>query len=246
MASKPIYKIYAELENYKPKIWRRFIVMDNITMSRFGYILMTLFEMRANHLFSFEIPNFENCKQHGIFESVDPKDLEIQLEDRKKLQIELLDNMNESFSNEKKDTCMLEASTSVISKILTEAKDKGTFYYDFGDNWTINFKVEEIFIDSEISGRDLPKVLEGNGYGIIEDCGGVDGLEHLSTCFKEKSGDDYKSYCEWLGLLTLDIDAFDLDDMNFRVKKLPRIFTDIYEKSTFPTDKSIAIINREY
>ena len=28
MASKPIYQIYAELEDYEPKIWRRFQVMN--------------------------------------------------------------------------------------------------------------------------------------------------------------------------------------------------------------------------
>ena len=34
MASKPIYQIYAELQDYEPKIWRRFQVMNDITMAR--------------------------------------------------------------------------------------------------------------------------------------------------------------------------------------------------------------------
>lgn len=33
MASKPIYQIYAELREYKPKIWRRFQVMNDITVT---------------------------------------------------------------------------------------------------------------------------------------------------------------------------------------------------------------------
>ncbi len=55
MASKPIYLIYAELEEYKPKMWRRFYVSNDITMSRLAYILMTLFEMQGSHLYLFEV-----------------------------------------------------------------------------------------------------------------------------------------------------------------------------------------------
>ena len=51
MASQPIYQLYSELNDYKPKIWRRFQVLGNITMARLGYIVMTLYEMQANHLF---------------------------------------------------------------------------------------------------------------------------------------------------------------------------------------------------
>ena len=55
MASKPIYQIYAELQDYEPKIWRRFQVMNDITMARLAYILMTLFEMQGRHLYEFEV-----------------------------------------------------------------------------------------------------------------------------------------------------------------------------------------------
>lgn len=67
------------------------------------------------------------------------------------------------------------------------------FEYDFGDGWEIMIVLEKIIdTDSDISGKDLPRVLEGEGYGIIEDCGGSEGL---------------------------DLGIFDLDDMNFRLKK---------------------------
>lgn len=47
MATHPIYQLYVELEDYKPKIWRRVQVQNNITMAKLGYIIMTLFEMQA-------------------------------------------------------------------------------------------------------------------------------------------------------------------------------------------------------
>ena len=62
MASKQIYQLYAELKDYSPKIWRRFDVLSNITIARLGYILMTLFEMQAHHLFSFDLPFSENYR----------------------------------------------------------------------------------------------------------------------------------------------------------------------------------------
>jgi hypothetical protein len=56
MASRPVYQFYAELDDYKPLIWRRFQTAGNISMARLGYILMTMFEMQASHLYASEIP----------------------------------------------------------------------------------------------------------------------------------------------------------------------------------------------
>ena len=55
MASCSIYQLNAEVKGYKPRMWRRFQVSEDITLARLAYIIMTLFEMRANHLFDFEI-----------------------------------------------------------------------------------------------------------------------------------------------------------------------------------------------
>ena len=65
MASQPIYQFYSELRDYGPKIWRRFQVPGNITMSRLGYILMTMYEMKANHLFCLTVPIRENVALEG-------------------------------------------------------------------------------------------------------------------------------------------------------------------------------------
>lgn len=43
MASHPIYQFYAELDDFKPKVWRRFQVLDDITVARLGYIVQVLF-----------------------------------------------------------------------------------------------------------------------------------------------------------------------------------------------------------
>ena len=42
------------------------------------------------------------------------------------------------------------------------------------------------------------------------------------------------------------ISAFDLDDMNFRLKKIPRIYKQCYEDRLEPTQRSIDLIERKY
>ena len=95
-------------------------------------------------------------------------------------------------------------------------------------------------------GEELPRVLDGAGFGIVEDVGGTGGLEALAKAFKKKKGTDYKQYSEWLGTHDLDMTAFDMDDMNFRLKKIPRIYKQCYEDRLTPTQRSIDLIERKY
>lgn len=53
MAQHYVYRFYAELKDYKPKIWRRFEINGEKTMAELGYALMLMFEMQASHLFCF-------------------------------------------------------------------------------------------------------------------------------------------------------------------------------------------------
>lgn len=59
MAKHTIYKLYAELDDYKPKMWRVFKIDSKITLAKLGYILMTLFEMKAEHLFALRMIPYE-------------------------------------------------------------------------------------------------------------------------------------------------------------------------------------------
>lgn len=53
-------------------------------------------------------------------------------------------------------------------------------------------------------------------------------------------------YSNWLGKDELDLSKCDLNDLNFRLKKLPRIFKDSYEYGLEPTEYSIKILDRQY
>ena len=43
-----------------------------------------------------------------------------------------------------------------------------------------------------------------------------------------------------------DLKTFDIEDMNFRLKKIPKIYQDIYERDLEPTDYSYKILTRAY
>lgn len=116
-------------------------------------------------------------------------------------------------------------------------------WYDFGDDWRVLIKLERVFEDKTLPGGELPRALAGEGFGIVEDVGG---LEELADAFKKKKGADYKRFSEWLGVEDLDMSAFDLDNMNFRLKKIPHIYKQSYEDRVYPTQQSIDLIERKY
>ena len=83
-------------------------------------------------------------------------------------------------------------------------------------------------------------------FGIVEDCGGPDGLKQLARSFAKKKVAEYEQNREWLGMDDLNLEAFDLEDMNFRVKKIPRIYADMYEWGLPPTKASENLLARKY
>jgi hypothetical protein len=244
MAQQPIYQFYAELDEYRPKIWRRFQILNNATMAKLGYSLMTMFEMEAQHLFSFNMVRDASMSRHlpgtPVLTSVGPNEdcfpqlwsFEIILEDYGR------------YLHKKEQ--MFDAAQCIIRDVLSKPKEKIKFEYDFGDSWQISVKLEKIIDDEELSLKELPRVLSGEGRGIIEDCGGTYSLFDIAKAFKRKEGEEYEKYSEWLGVDDLDMDAFDIEDINFRLKKLPKIYAEIYEKDLEPTQRSLDIIARKY
>lgn len=225
MASRPIYQFYAELEDYEPKIWRRFQVADNISPARLCYIIQVLFEMKASHLMAMEVP----LRAGNVT-----------------LRFEIMDEEYEEFPDPRGKTITLDATEGTLRRIGLTPGSIVNFNYDFGDDWWVSLTLEKIMEDKDLPTKELPRALDGAGFGIVEDCGGPGGLEDLAKAFKQKKGRNYQQYCEWLGVEDLDMMAFDLEDINFRLKKIPRIYKQCYEDGLEPTQQSINLIERQY
>ena len=177
MTVQTVYQLHTTLEGYKPKIWRRVLVSHSMKLSRLAYMLMMLYEMEGSHLFNFYSPDSKKC--YAL--------------------------KSGNLVNEFDDADTKNAASTLLKKVLLFAGQKIIFTYDFGDNWEIIITLEEIITDSDISVKELPRVLKGKGYGIIDDCGGIPGLERIAEAFKKKEGQAYEQCCEWLGTHELDL-----------------------------------------
>ena len=247
MASHPIYQFYAELDDYKPKIWRRFQVSDDVTVARLGYIIQVLFEMTASHLMAIEVPQSENFRNYMRINhpSKAHEYMIYDMKDEAFIRYEIPDEY-EPYSDPHRIVHVEDATKTRLRRAVYQQNDKLKFNYDFGDNWWVSLTLEKVFEDSDLPGSELPRVLEGAGFGIIEDVGGTGGLTEFTKAFKKKKGADFKLFCEWLGVEDFDMTAFDLDDLNYRVKKIPRIYKQCYKDQLTPTQQSIDLIERKY
>jgi hypothetical protein len=245
MATKTIYQFYANLFDFEPEIWRRFQVASDIAVAQIGYIVQVLFEMRASHLMSIEVPVSRN--QAAAWKAEHPKKPAKEnpyAKENIRVRYEVRGKNPQSFFGpdieESKD-----ATKSLLHDVVSNVGDQLAVWYDFGDDWIAVLMLEKV-LDNKDQASELPHVMEGAGFGIVEDVGGPMGLHELAEAFKKKKGEQYKMYCEWLGKKDFDITAFDLDDMNFRLKKIPKIYQQIYENSKYPSKASIDLIERKY
>ncbi len=227
MAVQPIYQFVMELNDYKPKIWRRIQVLGDVNIAKLGYIVMSLFEMEGRHSFNFEVPVIDNLNitSGGKAEDVQNKEVYDMLEKNGgKVTIELF------FDDYKYEPKMftINALEITLNRVLSSVGERMYFNYDYSDRWQITLQLEKIFTDSNLPESELPILLDGEGFGIIEDCGGVDGLAEIATAFKDK-GEGYAEYCEWLDLTELDIEAFNKERVDFKLKKFPKLFKESYE-----------------
>ena len=221
MASHYVYQFYSYLKGYEPKIWRRFRVSGNITMAQLGYALMTMYEMKGNHLFRLIVPVHKNTGQTQTLSGEDMLSLD------EFWQFEI--GNKELFLDER-----------------TKAFARGKFEYDYGDDWEVEIMLENVIDDVELPNRELSHVLTGEGFGIVEDCGGVAGLEKIAKAFQLRSGNEYEYYRKRLGEDEFDTTRFDLNDINLRLKHVPQIFEEIYERGNAPSQESLDFLEREY
>lgn len=246
MAQHYVYRFYAELKEYEPKIWRLFEINGEKTMAELGYAVMLMFEMQASHLFCFR----ENTRD-AFLDDMKTRYTEKELNSvlKKHGMSDIMKNSHYELANEDMyladDERLFEADKIKLNRITDIPGWHLTFEYDYGDGWEIDLTLE-LCEKREVSLATLPCVLKGEGFGIIEDVGGVSGLEELAKTLKKGKGKAYKEFCDWLGTTTLDLTAFDIDDMNFRLKKLLRVYKDIYEYRYQPTEKSLGLLIREY
>lgn len=186
-----IYQFTVELKNYKPRMWRRILVGDDITVAELGYIVLSIFRANCSHLMDIEKPQLKSPVPQVIYEIPNP------YEDS------FLDNPLDATIELVKDAVSLEKGDDVL-----------VVNYDFGDNWEFKIKLEKILDEKDAKQNQIPCVVAGKGFGIIDDCGGAYGLERIAEAIQLKSGDTYEQYRDWLDLDSVDLSYFDKYELN--------------------------------
>lgn len=245
MAAQPIYQFYTELIGFESKLWRRFQMMGGHSIARLCYNLMTMYEMLLSHLFFLEQVVVDSTKDPQVHRTkrYDGKSLENLI-----MEYWIPDMASElDLYDEFMDDLPIIIGDSLQEKVKTcfhEPGEQAILHYDLGDDWMVRIVLESIFHDEQLSGRALPRVLEGEGFGIVEDCGGASGLTVLARAFKYRFGRDYEELRIWLGIDELDLEHFDLDDMNRRLKRIPGLYAKVCEQDYELTQTEIDYLER--
>lgn len=224
------FEIYAELEDFEPKTWRRFLICADSKMSTLAYALMAMFNAQGSHLFNFEVTEtlFKNeflAKFQGKINSdTDFSQIDLILKNSPSTMIEMPD----PDGNVEVEYDYLNAKKVKIQDVMNQ-KTRCIFYYDFGDNWKFNVKITNILNSTDINSTSPVKILDGENLGILEDCGGVCGLEHIVKLSKNKNDSEYKEFCRWLDVSEIDFAGFDVHSVNKNIKREMKLLKNAYE-----------------
>jgi len=223
-----------ELNDFPQKLTRRFIIKDDVKMTTLGYAILSMIKAAGGHLFTFEVTQTEfhseftqRVSKSPFLKNTDPTELSYDMLEASSPAtiIELPDPYGDTFGNMK----TIDARKIKVGKAFESPDTRCLFTYDFGDSWEFTLKAEKHITADDLSKVRPVRILEGENYGIIDDCGGTGGLEHLIATFKKHSGQEYKDLKEWLGRDTFDFSEFSVEEANECLKGDMKMYKESYE-----------------
>lgn len=176
--TQQVLQFKVTLHHFRPPIWRRFQVTNDLSFLRFHDVLQVVMGWQDGHLHEFDLGNWHITDA------------------------ETLTSAGLSGEDERKVR---------LSKHLTQAGQKFTYTYDFGDTWEHEVLLEKILPVE--AGVHYPRCLKGKRACPPEDCGGVWGYAALLKAMADPRHPEYEDYMGWLGE-RIDPEAFDLALVN--------------------------------
>src|SRR5215218_7488080 len=116
---------------------------------------------------------------------------------------------------------VLDESETRLDAILRRPKDAIIYEYDFGDGWEHRVALEKVVAPSEDPKRSV-ECTGGKRAAPPDDCGGVGGYEELVAAVNDENHERHEELLDWLGG-EFDPEAFDVDEVNKRLKKAFRL-----------------------
>ncbi len=165
------YTLEVILQDYKPKNWREIVVSWDKTFEELCNIIISLYWLDKDHLWEYRIGDdfFINSPEFG---DIDDKTID-KFEDKKFGDLQWLSlnhnggkyKLHEHFSSDKN-------------------YKNAVLYYDFWDNRVFDVKLKSSKDTDQWSDRE---VIDGDGYYLISDIGGVEWLNELVEEYKKKT-----------------------------------------------------------
>ena len=224
-----IFQLKISVESITPRIWRRFLVKENITFQELHDTIQIVMGWDNYHMFEFQINDVcisADEEGHNLAESSFKKLYQspefIRMLEQTKLKNGSafldVDKINKILKGQEqnKKTAVYNLK-SKISVLIHSEKQKFGYLYDFGDNWEHILVVEKILDSADAP--FIPFCLGGERACPPEDCGSVSGYYELQKIKKNKNHKEYKErIAEWLGE-DFDFEHFDLAETNKELRR---------------------------
>jgi hypothetical protein len=142
-----IYRIRVDLDNAQPPIWRRLDLRSNLTLDLLHQVLQVAFDWTDSHLHRFSLGGGAFDHHSQLF--LCPYDMD-----------------NKEWPE---DDDGLPAAETRLDETLSEPGDILHYLYDYGDNWELTLRLEEV-LPAE---SDCPAavIVDGERAAPPEDCG---------------------------------------------------------------------------
>jgi hypothetical protein len=215
MAKQDIYELQVRLRDYEQEIWRTVQVTEKQSLAQLGYLLMSTFEMKANHQFE-----FQRRYQLDPLPGINPWE-DTRLHMRRWV-------IPSPWDDEMAGIQTLNVTQTTIKDVFATESDI-IFVYDMGDEWTILCHLVRVFNDPEVPAYQLPRITDGQGYGIMEDAGGTGGMHDKLAALADPHNPEHDDIADWLGTDDVDINYFELESANKRLRTLAPAFERLYE-----------------
>lgn len=98
-----------------------------------------------------------------------------------------------------------------VEQLVSEAKDRFVYEYDFGDDWLHDIVVEKVLAPEP--GIHYPRCLTGKRACPPEDIGGVWGYAEFLEAIRDASHPQHEALTEWIGGV-FDPEEFDVAEIN--------------------------------
>ncbi|MGE7625137.1 plasmid pRiA4b ORF-3 family protein [Viridibacillus sp. NPDC096237] len=167
------YILTLQFENIEPVVWRKVIVPGGITFNRLHDVIQNVTNFQSGypyepiHLFEFQLDDVVVTNN--------------------------LQRIDEAKSKSYKEISVKHPSRIKIDTYL-ERMGEFLYAYDFGDDWRIHVKLEEVVEDYYFG---FPTVLDGVGEAPPEDVGGPPGFEHFLEAYQNPFHPEHHYFHSW-------------------------------------------------